>query len=52
MSGKGTGLWRVRVGTEHRVVYQIFESRLLVLIVRVGHRSIVYSGLERFARDR
>ncbi len=36
-------LWRVRVG-EYRVVYQIDDDRLLVLVVRVAHRKDVYRG--------
>ena len=35
------GLWRIRVGT-HRIVYQIWEKELVVLVVKVGHRSDVY----------
>jgi mRNA interferase RelE/StbE len=35
-------LYRVRVG-EYRVVYQIRDRELIVLIARVGHRREVYS---------
>lgn len=35
-------LYRVRVG-EYRVVYQIRDRELIVLIVKVGHRREVYS---------
>jgi len=35
-------LYRVRIG-EHRVIYQIRDDQLLVLIVKVGHRRDVYS---------
>jgi len=34
-------LYRVRVG-DYRVVYQFLSGRLLVLIVRVGHRKDIY----------
>ena len=34
-------LWRIRVG-DYRVVYEIHDKRLLVLVVRVGHRRDVY----------
>lgn len=34
-------LYRIRVG-DYRIVYQIQDKKLLVLIVRVGHRSEVY----------
>ena len=33
--------WRIRVGA-YRVVYQILDRVLLVLIVDVGHRGDVY----------
>jgi mRNA interferase RelE/StbE len=36
------GLYRVRVG-EYRIVYQIGDRELVVLIVKVGHRREVYS---------
>jgi mRNA interferase RelE/StbE len=35
-------LYRVRVG-EYRVVYQIRDRELIVLIVKVGHRREAYS---------
>jgi mRNA interferase RelE/StbE len=34
-------IWRVRVG-EYRVLYQILDEVLLVLVVRVRHRKDVY----------
>ena len=33
--------WRLRVG-DHRVIYDIFDGRLLVLVIRVRHRKDVY----------
>jgi mRNA interferase RelE/StbE len=35
------GLYHVRAG-DYRVIYQIQDKILLVLIVRLGHRSEVY----------
>jgi mRNA interferase RelE/StbE len=35
------GLWRYRVG-DHRVICEIEDDRLLVLVVRVSHRCDVY----------
>lgn len=35
------GLWRSRVG-EYRIVYQVHDEILLVLVVKVGHRRDVY----------
>lgn len=34
-------VWRVRVG-DYRVLYQIGDDRLLILVVSVGHRAAVY----------
>jgi mRNA interferase RelE/StbE len=33
--------WRIRIG-DHRVIYEIEDDRLLVLVVRAGHRREVY----------
>ena len=33
--------YRIRVG-DFRIVYEIHDSRLLVLVVRIGHRGNVY----------
>jgi len=39
---KGTGdLWRVRVG-DYRIVYQIEDDRLLIVVIRIGHRREIY----------
>ncbi len=37
----GDGEWRVRTG-DYRVVYEIHDSVLLVLVVAVGHRRDIY----------
>lgn len=34
-------LYRIRVGN-YRVVYTIFEEKVLILIVKIGHRREVY----------
>ena len=44
--GKGltanrAGLWRYRVG-DYRVICELEQDRLLVLVVRVAHRSQAY----------
>ena len=39
-------LYRLRVG-DYRIIYQIQEKRLIVLVVGVGHRTEVYRGLRR-----
>ena len=38
----GTDEWRVRTG-DYRVVYEIRDAVLVVLVVRVAHRREVYS---------
>lgn len=37
----GAGEWRVRTG-DYRVVYEIHDDVLLVLVLAVGHRREVY----------
>jgi mRNA interferase RelE/StbE len=37
----GEGLLRIRVGV-YRVIYLVEDDRLLVLVVRIGHRREVY----------
>ena len=37
-------LYRLRVG-DYRVVYQVCDCRLIVLIIRVAHRKDIYRGL-------
>jgi len=34
-------LWRIRVGN-YRVVYEVHDDRLIVLVLRVAHRKDVY----------
>jgi mRNA interferase RelE/StbE len=33
--------YRVRVG-DYRIVYEVFDDRLIVQVIRVGHRRDVY----------
>lgn len=37
----GEGEWRVRTG-DYRIVYEVHDSVLVVLVVAVGHRREVY----------
>lgn len=41
LKGELSGLRRVRVGT-YRVVYEIRDQELVILVVRIGHRREVY----------
>jgi mRNA interferase RelE/StbE len=34
-------VWRIRVG-DYRILYQVFDEVLLIVIVRMGHRRDVY----------
>jgi len=39
----GAGEWRVRTG-DHRIVYEIEDDHLQVLVLRLGHRREVYGS--------
>jgi mRNA interferase RelE/StbE len=42
LSGSGDRpIWRVRVGT-YRILYEIRDHRMVVLVIRVAHRRDVY----------
>ena len=38
----GKGFFRIRVG-DYRIIYMVEHRRLVVLVVRVGHRRDVYN---------
>lgn len=40
---KGFDAYRIRVG-DYRVVYEIHDNVLVVLVVRIGHRREIYRG--------
>ena len=37
----GAGEWRVRTG-DYRIVYEVVDDELVVLVLRVGHRREIY----------
>jgi mRNA interferase RelE/StbE len=39
----GAGEWRIRTG-DYRIVYEIEDERLLVLVLRMGHRREIYEA--------
>ena len=41
LSGELGGLWRWRIG-DYRVVARIEDERIMILVVRIGHRREVY----------
>lgn len=44
LKGETRGLRRVRVG-DYRIVYEVLDDALVVLVVRVAHRREVYRRL-------
>ena len=43
LRGSLAGLWRYRV-RDYRIICQLQEQRLVVLVVAVGHRSTIYEN--------
>lgn len=41
MVGERAGKWRYRIG-DYRVVCQLIDDRLVILVIDVGHRREVY----------
>ena len=41
LSANLAGLWKLRVG-DYRVIYEIRNNELRVLIIKIGHRKNVY----------
>jgi mRNA interferase RelE/StbE len=41
LKGEYAGLRRIRIGS-YRVVYEVQDQQLIVLVVRIGHRREVY----------
>ncbi len=37
----GREAWRIRVGN-YRIIYEIFESKLVILVLNIGHRKNIY----------
>jgi len=40
----GQNLYRLRSGP-YRIIYQVFDDRILVVVIRIGHRKDVYRRL-------
>ena len=38
---RGVEAWRIRIG-DYRVIYEIHNDKLLIIVFRAGHRSSVY----------
>jgi len=41
LKGNYSGLYRLRVGN-YRVIYKMEKQKLIILIVRIGHRKEIY----------
>lgn len=41
LKGEFSGLRRIRIGN-YRVVYEVQDQQLVVLVIRIGHRREVY----------
>ncbi len=39
----GAGEWRVRTG-DYRIIYEIHEEFVIVLVLKIGHRRDVYES--------
>jgi mRNA interferase RelE/StbE len=37
-----TALYRIRVAVTYRIIYEIQDKNLVILIVKIGHRSNIY----------
>lgn len=44
LKGSKDDFLRVRVG-DYRVVYQVEEDRLVIVLIRIGHRKDVYRNI-------
>lgn len=43
LRGDLSGLWKYRIGA-YRVIAEVGDEELLILVVRIGHRRNVYGG--------
>jgi mRNA interferase RelE/StbE len=41
LRGSKFGLWRYRL-RDYRIVFELYDKRLVVLVVAIGHRSTIY----------
>ena len=41
LRGDLSGLWRYRIG-DYRVICELYDEKVSVLVVRIGHRKDVY----------
>jgi mRNA interferase RelE/StbE len=41
LKGEFSGLRRIRIG-DYRIVYEVKEQQLVILVIRIGHRKEIY----------
>ena len=41
LTGNLSGLWKLRIG-DYRAIYQIFEDKVIISVLKIGHRKNVY----------
>jgi len=41
LTGELAGTWRYRIG-DYRILCEVQNHRLVVLVIRIGHRSAIY----------
>ena len=43
LKGEFAGLRRLRIGS-YRIIYEVIDNQLVVLVIRIGHRRDVYQS--------
>ena len=43
LSANRAGQWRYRIG-DYRIIAKIMDDKLIILVLAIGHRSVIYSG--------
>ncbi len=43
LTGNRSGYWRYRIG-DYRVIADIQDDKILILVIEVGHRKKIYEG--------
>jgi mRNA interferase RelE/StbE len=41
LTGNLAGLWKLRIG-DYRAIYKIINDKLIVLVIKIGHRKNIY----------
>ena len=43
LSANRAGQWRYRIG-DYRIIAKIMDDKLIILVLAIGHRSVIYNG--------